>query len=203
MFGDGESFLNYLAHLLVAEHTQTSLIGNFLGDFVKGPVDDLEYPASIKRGIRLHRAVDVFTDSHPIFLQSRARISSKRRRYAGIIVDLAYDHFLSLHWKSYSQANRSEFINDFYRTLEYNLEWLPMKCKSMARPMIQNDWLGQYHAIEGIAASINGISRRINHQFNRDNPLFDAIEEVEADFNNLANDFNEFFPLLLQFAREQ
>ena len=195
--------MNYLAHLLIAEHTQSSLIGNFLGDFVKGPVERLEYSEDIKQGIRLHRAIDTFTDTHAVFLQSKSRMTPARRRYAGIIIDLAYDHFLSISWSEFAGSNREAFIAGFYVSLEENMRWLPERCSRMAKPMILSDWIGRYAHLEGVSDSLNGISGRINRQFKRDNPLYNAIEEVESNYEALHQDFLAFFPKLIQFSEKK
>ncbi|TQV73153.1 DUF479 domain-containing protein [Aliikangiella marina] len=173
-----------------------------MGDFVKGPVHEMDYHESIKQGIRLHRAVDVFTDNHALFKQSKSRISSARRRYAGIIIDLAYDHFLSVHWSVFSSDPRQTFISDFYLALAKNSSWLPERCEAIAQPMISGDWIGNYAQLAGISASLNGISRRIKRQFNRDNPLFNAVDEIESNYQSIEADFLAFFPLLSEHAKK-
>lgn len=187
--------MNYLAHVFIADNSADSILGNLLGDFVKGSLHN-QYNETITKGIRLHRKVDVFSDSHPIPLQSRNRFSRKRRRFAGIIVDICYDHFLSRHWELFSDENRESFISGIYAILNTNHDTLPERLQRIIPRMIEHDWLGSYYHISGIEAALNGISDR----FKRPNPLIGSVEEVEEHYRNLELDFLRFFPDLIQFA---
>ena len=106
--------MNYLAHLYLAEVSGTSLVGNFLGDFIKGRLEQAHLPKEYEVGVSLHRKIDVFTDSHPVVLRSRTRISKLRRRYAGIVIDMAYDHFLALNWTGYCDMPLNQLVQNFY-----------------------------------------------------------------------------------------
>ena len=86
--------MNYLAHIFLAGDSEESLLGNIMGDFVKGSIGDGFHPG-IEEGIRTHRKVDVFTDSHEIFKASKKLMSPERRRFAGVIIDLGFDHLLA------------------------------------------------------------------------------------------------------------
>src|SRR3954464_15580437 len=86
--------MNYLAHLYLSAPTEDAWLGSLLGDFVKGPLDG-RYSQHITSAIALHRKIDTFTDAHPVVLRSKSRISAARRRYAGIMIDMFYDHFLA------------------------------------------------------------------------------------------------------------
>src|ERR1051325_10142199 len=100
--------MNYLAHLFLAEDDPESLLGNLLGDFVKGAKKD-DYPDSIRRGIELHRKVDRFTDAHRVVRSSLSLISPARRRFAGVLVDIFYDHLLAKDWQIYSSVPLATF----------------------------------------------------------------------------------------------
>ncbi len=95
--------MNYLAHFFLAENTPESLLGNLLGDFVKGSAVNL-YPQEIIKGIYLHRKVDSYTDSHAIVRSSKSLVCSQRRRFAGVLIDVFYDHFLAKNWREYSEV---------------------------------------------------------------------------------------------------
>lgn len=86
--------MNYLAHLFLADDTPESLLGNLLGDFMKGVVKE-QFSNSIQQGIELHRKIDSYTDSHPVVRNAKHLISLERRRYAGVLLDVFYDHFLA------------------------------------------------------------------------------------------------------------
>ena len=108
--------MNYLAHLYLSEDSPESLLGSIMGDFVKGTIGD-RYPLKIKRGIKLHRKIDTYTDSHPTTRASRSLYSPARRRFAGIIVDLCYDHFLYRHWSEFTDVAIDQFICRIYDIL--------------------------------------------------------------------------------------
>ena len=192
--------MNYLAHLYLAEDSDESIIGNLLGDFVKGPLKD-EYAPEIIKGIKTHRQVDLFTDSHENFLASKKMISAERRRFAGIIIDLSYDHFLAVNWSEYSSLELSGFIGDTYRLLMRHRKILPEKLQNFLPRMIDEDWLGSYRELEGIGRTLDRISGRLRRRFNRENTLSGAVEEIESNYSRLEDNFREFFPELITFVK--
>ena len=118
--------MNYLAHLYLAEDSDESIIGNLLGDFIKGSLENIENP-EIARGIVTHRKVDMYTDRHDKIRESKKLISQKRNRFAGIIIDVSFDHFLSKNWSLYSDRELKDFIQDTYSTLQNHKSLNPPK----------------------------------------------------------------------------
>ena len=108
--------MNYLSHLFLAGDNEESKIGNLLGDFVKGKLTD-EYSPEIIKGIKAHRKIDKFTDSHDIVRQTRKLISNKRSRYSGVLIDIFFDHFLTVKWDLYSDSEFDNFIDNSYKIL--------------------------------------------------------------------------------------
>ena len=152
--------MNYLAHLYLAEGSPESLIGSILGDFVKGAIQD-KYPRNIRRGIELHRKIDTYTDSHQTTLVSRNRFGPQRRRFAGIIVDLCYDHFLYRHWHQFTEVPLNEFIYHVYDILQAPGAMLPERLRAMIPVMIREDWLGSYQELQGVEQALNRLSKRV------------------------------------------
>jgi acyl carrier protein phosphodiesterase len=183
--------MNYLAHLYLAEQSREGLLGSLLGDFVKGRLDD-RFPETVRRGIVLHRAIDSFTDAHPLHLASRNRIGRRRRRYAGIIVDVCYDHFLCRHWTDYSSESLAGFAARVYDILGEHRDDLPGRLRRIAPHMIADDWLGSYSDLANVGRALDGIAHRIV----RSNPLAGALTEIEANYTALDDDFQRFFPEL-------
>ena len=109
--------MNYLAHLYLSEPNEEAWLGSLLGDFVKGPLDG-RYNDDITRAIALHRKIDSFTDAHPVVLQSKSRVSAGRRRYAGIMIDMFYDHFLAKYWHEFQDEPLGEFSARIYAILD-------------------------------------------------------------------------------------
>lgn len=180
--------MNYLAHLYLAEQSREGLLGSLLGDFVKGPLGN-RHTQTVRRGIALHRAIDSFTDAHPRHLESRNRIGRERRRYAGIIIDVCYDHFLCRDWADYSNERLGDFTGRVYAILREHRDDLPGRLRGIAPHMIADDWLGSYAELEHVGRALDGIARRIQ----RRNHLAGALAEIEVHYTALENDFRRFF----------
>jgi len=137
-------------------------------------------------------ALPRFTDAHPLHLESRNRIGGERRRYAGIIIDVCYDHFLCRHWTEYSNETLDRFAARVYGILREHQDELPDRLRRMLPYMIADDWLGSYAELENVGRALDGIARRIV----RNNPLAGAVIEIEANYGELDGDFQRFFPQL-------
>jgi len=122
--GRNALIMNYLAHLYLGQGSAQSLIGSLMGDFIRGHLDE-SLPLAIRQGIWLHRKIDAFTDAHPVFRASKGRLRPPLRRYAGILVDVFYDHFLARDWALYSSVSLRDFSWSVYRTLHSHHERLP------------------------------------------------------------------------------
>ncbi len=186
--------MNYLAHLFLAGDDPELKLGSLLADFTRGRLQELEkrYPPAVMQGIRLHREIDSYTDAHPVVRQSKERFSRRRRRYAGIIVDVLHDHFLSRHWGRFSVRDRRDFIDSSYQLLHQNRSLFPPRMQRVAALMIQQDWLGSYIEIKSIGEVYDRMSRRLR----RPNDLVGSLEEVIANYEALDEDFRSFFPKL-------
>ncbi|MFK7909400.1 MAG: ACP phosphodiesterase [Akkermansiaceae bacterium] len=192
--------MNYLAHLLLADNTDESRIGNLLGDFTRGAIFHLEkeYPAEVVRGIRMHRAVDRFTDDHKLFRQSRQLLAPERRRFAGIIVDIFFDHFLCLHWKDYHDEPIEEFIASIYRALDEHPEWRAGRLADVFPMMRDEDWLARYATVEGIENTLSGVSRRSP----RVTKIAGGADDLRNNYETFESIFNKFMPDLLGFVKK-
>ena len=188
--------MNYLAHLYLAEDSPESLLGNLLGDFVKGRDIEL-YSDEIKKGIKFHRNVDLYTDSHPIFRDSKRLISPVNRRYAGLLIDVFYDHFLAKNWLDFSLVNLKEFVLKVYGVLQAYEAILPEKLKGLLPHIIQRNLLMSYAEISGIDAALKRLSLRVK----RENNIGIASEELINNYRQLELNFNKFFPELIDYVK--
>ena len=187
--------MNFLAHVYLATPTPEGWCGGLLGDFVKGTVPD-DLPRPMGENILLHRRIDRFTDDHPVFRRSRALVRPDYRRYAGIMVDLFYDHFLASHWQRFSHRPLDRFTGEVYAALHQHRERFPPRLQRMLPYMIGDDWLGGYARLDGIERALQGLSRRLR----RANPLADGIRELEAHYESFESQFLEFFPAAIVYA---
>jgi len=192
--------MNYLAHLYLSDDSDESILGSIIADFVKGPLID-QYNPTILKAIQIHRKIDSFTDTHEMALPSRKLFSSKMRRFAGIIIDVAFDHFLAKNWSLYSNRELSDFINKSYAILKRYRKLLPGDLKFAVPKMIEEDWLGSYKNLEAIGITLDKISKRIEKKFGRKNNLSGAIEEVKSNYNELEGNFKVFFPELTSYVQ--
>ena len=188
--------MNYLAHAFLADETDEYLIGSFIGDFVKGTITD-RYGSEITRGIILHRKVDVFADSHVLSCASRDIFTGPLRRYAGIILDICYDHFLSRHWSDYADTVLSDFIARIYKLLQEYRDLLPERLKAVLPRILEQNWLERYLTLKGVEITLERISKRIKREVR----LSKSMPDIQANYEILGKNFRAFFPDLIAFAR--
>ena len=170
------------------------MVGGFLGDFVKGRLER-QYEGKVLTGLKLHRAIDAFTDHHHIVKQSHQRFTKEFRRYAPIICDIAYDHFLADRWSKYCDMSLDAFSTHCYQTvLEAEL---PHKARSTMSRYQEHRVMESY----GEAVFVNRALTSISGRLKRDNPLDRAYESFENSRVELAEDFEIFMPELVNFAK--
>lgn len=186
--------MNYLAHLHLGGSDPQQLLGSLYGDFVKGGLEG-RFPPTLEASIRLHRQIDSFTDRHPLVLTALARFPTARRRYAGIILDVFFDHCLARHWDDYAEQPLGDFTRQFYRILLAEPA-LPGRLAGIAPYMAADDWLSAYGDFATLAQVLKGIARRLS----RPEGLDGAMTELEALYEPLMADFRGFYPQLQAFA---
>jgi acyl carrier protein phosphodiesterase len=188
--------LNFLAHALLAGDQPELIVGGVAGDWIKGPLPGT-LPDDLARGVALHRAIDVFAESHPAFRRSRARVSADRRRYAGVLVDVFYDHLLARNWPALHHRPLDEFCEAVYRLIRDRLYDLPISSRRALTLMADEDWLASYARIEGIADVLERMSRRARQP----NPLANGEQELLADVDGFAGDFHACLDDTKEFCR--
>jgi acyl carrier protein phosphodiesterase len=194
--------MNYLAHLLLAENTDESLLGNLMADFVKGSAH-LALPPGIQRGIRLHRRVDAFTDSHPLVQRSIARISPRWGWFSGIILDVYFDYLLAADWQRYSTVALRDFIDHAYAVMQRHLDILPEEMREAVTRIIGDDRLMSYSQLDGIAHALTRISDRLRKRTSRpDVRLEEALPDLALHHGALRDNFREFFPELIRHVEK-
>ena len=193
--------MNYLAHAFLARATPALLTGGLLGDFVKGRIDDSFAPA-IRVGIELHRAIDSYTDAHAIVAASRALVAPARRRFAGILVDVFYDHFLARHWPRHAELPLARFTQHVYAVLWPQRHGFPERLQRILPWMRADDWLASYAELDAVDAALRGMTRRFRYA-ERARPLADGIDDLQARYPQLEQQFLDFFPQLERFATER
>lgn len=184
--------MNFLAHFLLVQHNESWIVGNYIADFIKGNAI-YDYPAEVQEGIRVHRAIDTFTDQHPVVLQGVRRLRERHSKYAPVLVDVYYDYVLSLHWRRYADQDLMTFTRRMYRVLESHAGVLPELFQRRLELMIADDWLMRYTNLEGLEEAFKRISRRASKPALFDNAVMSLQEHLPA----LEADFHLFFPELM------
>jgi acyl carrier protein phosphodiesterase len=191
--------MNYLAHLFLGPKDPEQALGSLLGDFVRGPVHSLDLPQGVREGIWLHRRIDAFTDAHPLVRRSRERVSAERRRYAGIMIDMFYDHLLAKHWRAFSDQPLEHFTRDIYSLLLEQQAVIPEQAWPVISRMAEQDWLSSYARLTSLHRALDNISLRLK----RSNPLPGSAQELELDYAGFEADFMAYMPLAIGYAADQ
>ena len=186
--------MNYLAHLHLAQLSQTSLSGALLGEYVRGSIDN-RLPARLQEGVWLHRRIDSFTDAHPLHAGAVRVMPSPFRRYGGIIMDMMFDHFLARHWSRYHNLPLSDFIDYAHAKLIPDEYW-PTAMKTLVDRMQHYQLLASYQTLDGISLAI----ARIDHRFRRPTPLPHCGPLLQEHYADMEQAFLDFYPDLMAFV---
>jgi len=181
--------MNFLAHIYLSGENDLIKIGNFMADGIRGKQFE-HFPLDVQKGIILHRSIDTYTDSHVVFRQSTKRLHEKYHHYAGVIVDIIYDHFLAKNWTKYSDEKLESFINRFYQSLHDNYDILSEKTQGLMPYMIERNWLLSYQTIDGIHNILTQMDKRSKNQ--------SKMQFASAELREFYAEFEEEFTLFFE-----
>lgn len=190
--------MNFLAHIYLSGDNDLIKIGNFMADGIHGKKFDI-FPLEIQKGIILHRAIDTFTDAHPVFRQSTKRLHPNYHHYSGIIVDIFYDHFLAKNWSTYSNEKLEVYTERFYQSLRDNYGELTEKTQKMLPYLIDQNWLVTYKTIEGIEFVLTKMDLRMK----RDSNMRFAVAELRTYYDEFEKEFTAFFEELRAHSNQK
>ena len=188
--------MNFLAHSYLS-FSEEQLVGNMIADFVKNR-DVARLPESIQKGIKLHRAIDSFTDAHPLIHEAKAPFRPLVRLYSGAFVDVAFDYFLANDTAENSQCEWQEHSQRVYAVLRRYEEFLPEVFKKVLDKMQQDDWLYNYRNEWGIEFSFRNVVNKAQF-LDKTTNVFPAFL-ANKDF--LCEKYEIFFPEIKSFAQE-
>lgn len=190
--------MNYLAHALLSFNQEKILVGNMLGDFVKGK-NYLQLPADIQKGILLHRFIDRSTDEHPIVLEAMSVFKPSFFLSNGVFVDIFFDHFLANDSRYFTHDSLASFTNSTYNLLGAHQHLFDEKMAPFFSYMAKYDWLYHYKEMEGIEKSIRGICKR----YPRLGDAERALEIFSSNYDLLRELYLNFFPILMKLSKEK
>jgi acyl carrier protein phosphodiesterase len=188
--------MNYLFHLLLSGDDDELLVGNFMGDFIKGPVGD-GYPLRVRQGIMLHRRIDSYAARDEDFRRSRLRLDPGYGHYRGVLVDLFYDHLLLTSWRHWCPLPLHDYLAAARQVVDDHEELLPPAARRLV-PLIFDEFIPLYATIDGVGQALARMSRRVTRQ----NPLTGSEGELAAHYPALMEDFQSFTPRLQRFAAD-
>jgi acyl carrier protein phosphodiesterase len=189
--------VNHLAHALLADPGGPEFaVGSSMGDFVHGP-PDAAWPLARKAGVRFHRAIDHFTDAHPEVVAARRLFEPPLRRYAGILLDVWFDHLLVHAWRRFDAEPLAAFAQRWLALLDRHAPDLPAAERRFMGYMHAHDLPVAYGDATTIADVLHGLSNRLS----RPSPIADALPAIEARADAIARHFDAFFPDLVDHAR--
>jgi len=190
--------LNYLAHSLLSFEKPDIIVGNFIADSIQGNKFD-GLTEGIIKGITLHRKIDFYTDTHPVYLTSKHYFRKEFDKYSGVLMDIIYDHFLAKNFSLYSPLPLQEYVSGIYSVLENNMEYLPENAKRFYGYMTERNILYHYSSIKGIETVLTHLSHRIRHRYE----LQHAIPVLENHYAEIEEEFFIFFDDLYAYCKSQ
>lgn len=190
--------MNFLAHIHLSGENEFIKIGNFMADGVRGKQYE-NFPQEIQKGILLHRAIDTFTDAHPLFRQSTKKLHSRYHHYAGVIVDMYYDHFLAKNWSDYHNESLALYSEKFYQSLLDNHSILTSKTQHLLPYMVEYNWLVNYQSVPGLERILSQMDRRTKNQ----SLMRFATEELVAHYDEFEAEFSLFYKEVQLFSKNK
>jgi acyl carrier protein phosphodiesterase len=168
-----------------------------MADGIHGKPD--QFPADVQKGIIVHRAIDTYTDAHPIFRQGTKRLHARYHHYAGVIMDIYYDHFLAKNWANYHKQSLEDYTLDFYKALEDNYNILTEKTKGLMPYMIQYNWLASYATTEGIGRILTQMDNRTKNK----SGMRTSIDELLEFYDEYEAEFTAFFEEMRAYVKQK
>ena len=189
--------MNYLAHAYLSFGDPKVLIGNFIGDFVRGDIESA-YERDIVIGIKLHWEIDKYTDNHPVVKEAQSILRPEYGRYSTVITDMYFDYFLGRYWKNYSHIPIEEFAEKVYANIEEHKEILPEKFLMTFGYMKYYNWLTGYGDLDGIRRALTGMSKRTKF----DSKMETAHIFLDQHHEYLKLHFGDFFEDVVSFSKK-
>jgi acyl carrier protein phosphodiesterase len=188
--------MNHLAHFHLAAPGDGRIVGALLADYVRGPLDG-RLPAAVEEGVRLHRRIDAYTDTHAAVRALRGEFVPPARRLAGVALDLYFDLFLARHWQRFHAQELAVFGADVYQVLRAHHALFPEQGRRHAERLEQHDLLRRYAE----SAVVEGALARIGERLGMPGPMQAAIETARAHLPAIERGFLDFYPQLMAMTR--
>lgn len=183
--------LNFLAHALLSGDNPLVLTGNMVADHVKGQMLG-SLPHDMQHGVHLHRMIDSFTDRHERVKHAARMMNDHFGKYAPVVVDIYFDHFLAIGWHRHGKGDLTDFAGRVYRILLSNYNLLPPRSRRILPWMVGQNWLAGYANLRDLRRVFNGMNRRASFSSGMDK----AIEVLLDNYTLIESSFEDFWPEL-------
>jgi len=193
--------MNWLAHVFLSPPSIHYQLGNLLADTTKGRCWE-GAPDEVCDGMRLHLAIDAFTDAHPDVLASKALLASKGA-LKGVVIDVLYDHFLSIHWERYSRISRERFLRRFRMHARKVCYRYPPRPKEVVQHVIASRQLQSYASVDGVKHAFMRIDNRLSPRVRRKDGMMGYLPLIRLHRETLEKRFLHFFPDLMAYVAAQ
>ncbi len=190
--------MNFLAHASLSFNNTSVRTGNLISDFVKGKAQ-YNYPEAIQQGIRLHRAIDAFTDAHAATKEAARFFKNPYRLYSGAFVDIVYDHFLAADENEFPADSLLPFSEAVYASLEADAAWLPNNFERVFLHMKSGNWLYNYRTLAGTHRALAGMAQRAVYLTEGET----AFALLQQYYIPLQQCYAAFWPDVKTFAKQQ
>lgn len=186
-------WVNYLAHFYLADPEPELMFGNYIGDGVRGR-DLSRFSENVQRGIRFHRFIDTYTDQHEEVLQAKTLFHETQNKFAGVVVDVLFDHVLANKWQQFHKLELNAFAEMCYETVGKQKHLMPIRSARFYEYMVSRNALKKYASPTGVEQVFIGMDSRTAYPSNMSLAV-QRLEEVRSDFEA---HFERFFPQLVE-----
>jgi acyl carrier protein phosphodiesterase len=189
--------MNYLAHTHLSFGKPAWIVGNYLADIIKGREALAALPPEVQEGVYLHRAIDTFTDAHPLVAQARERLRPFQGRYTPVTLDIAYDFVLARHWQQLADRPLEEVAREAYQAYRDYQPLFPEAAWRRISSMMQHNYLLGYSSEQGLRYTFIRMAERAKFP----NQFLSAADDFIRDLPAYEAEFIRFYPELLAEAR--
>ncbi len=179
--------MNFLVHCWLGRGEPGLQAGGFLGDFIKGSLDS-KVPLNLKRGLLLHRYIDVQSNRLPSMRNTYHRFGTELRRPAPILLDLMADHVFAKYWDEFSvDMELCKFTQNCYQAIEQFD--IPTAAQRFFIHMRDTDLLARYAQIDVVEDIMVRILKRLRYNAH----AAELVRRLRAQEAGFREDFALYF----------
>jgi len=188
--------MNWLAHVLLSENHIEHQLGNLLTDPLKAKAWE-GASVHVRHGMETHKRIDAFTDSHAVVSKSKARLA-KRGPLKGVVLDILYDYYLSIHWEKFVHTEREHFLETFRTKAPHAMQGYPDRAQEVIARVVINRQLSSYISMDGVERAFGRIDKRLSERTRNKDTATRYMPIIVQENDYLEKAFLDFFPDLME-----